>query len=1051
MRLSTIRCLKNRSQGRLPFNIMNRTNIIGFSLFLLYSLLTGHIHAHAQSGIVADKNFLGEIKARSIGPATMSGRISALDAVQQNPGIIYVGAASGGIWKSENGGTTFKPVFDDYNPSAGAITIDQFRPDTVWVGTGETWVRNSVSVGDGVYKTTDGGKSWKNMGLQNTERISKIVIHPGNPDHVYVAALGTLWSSNNDRGVYKTEDGGKSWKKLLFIDENTGCSDLAADPRNPDILYAGMWSFRRYPWKFHSGGTTGGLFKSTDGGKNWVKLKNNLPTGETGRISVVTSPVIPGMLWALIESKKTALYRSLDSGETWTLMNDSPTIGERPFYFSLLVPDTRDSNRIYKPGFSLNVSDDGGKTFQNPFISGGNFHSDVHTLWISGADNQLLYLGTDGGLYISRDKGKHWNFCRNLPISQFYHARTDDASPYHIYGGLQDNGSWTGPSQSPGGINYSDWENVGYGDGFNVISDNSDGNIIYWQYQGGEIRKMYRDSREIKDIKPFPDSGTEKLRFNWNTPLYQSKSGSLYVGSQFLFTSDDQGETWKRISGDLTTNDLSKQNQEETGGLTIDNSSAENHCTLTAISESPLDPGIIWAGTDDGNLQVTGNSGINWTNTIRNIPGLPANTWCSSVTAGYHDKNTAYATFDGHRTGDMGVYVYKTPDLGQTWISLADTSIQGFCHYVLQDRINPDLLFLGTESGLFISLDAGDHWARFTGNFPRVPVHELYFQDRENDLIIATHGRGIYIIDDITPLQNLTTDMLKEEVVFLPTRPFVIKPTSGIQSFNGDDEFVGSNPSSAVNITYYLHKRHILGDIYLEVYNSNGTLVKKLPAGTRKGINRVQWNMVMKPPKVPASVQLLGQAMSGPSYPPGEYTVRMVKGDKSYTGKLQVVFDPESRHSVADREIRQNTLMKAYQLLEELAFSSRQLTDISIQSAEILRHPVSKKLKTDILKISGQSEKMLKELSPSRVGGITGEERFRERLADIYGGVMGYAGKPTHSQLERLAVLEAKVNDFVEKSGKMVATCTEGFNPALNKSGMTPFRFVSREDFFKDK
>lgn len=1017
---------------------------------LAISLLMISSHLFGQTSPVFDKNTLGELKARQIGPATMSGRISCLDAVNRDPNILYVGAASGGLWKSTNGGTTFKPVFDEHNPSIGAITIDQNHPDTIWVGTGETWVRNSVSVGDGIYKTLDGGKTWKNLGLERTERISKILINPDNPDHVYVAALGTLWAPNQDRGVFKTEDGGKTWIKLLFIDENTGCSDLAIDFENPDILYAGMWNFRRKPYQFHSGGESGGLFKSADGGKTWSKITNDLPKGVVGRVSVVVSPVNPNLVWTLIESANTALFRSNDQGKTWKMMNDSKVVSERPFYFSLLIPDPVDTNRLYKPGYTLNMSDDGGKTFTFPFVTGGNFHSDVHALWIAPLDNRILYLGTDGGLYISRDRGKHWSFCRNLPISQFYHAQPDDGNPYRIYGGLQDNGSWFGPSRSPGGINYSDWDNVGYGDGFNMFRDQTDKNVAYWQYQGGEIKRTYLDNRETKDIKPFPEKGTDKLRFNWNTPLYQGKSGHLFVGSQFLYRSKNKGDTWDRISNDLTSNDPLKLKQEETGGLTIDNSSAENHCTIFTISESPVNAGIIWAGTDDGNLQVSLNDGKTWENTSVNAPGLPSGTWCSSVFCSYFDQSTAFATFDGHRTGDMSVYVYKTLDYGKSWIPLADTNISGFCHYIRQDMVNPDLLFLGTESGLFVSLNAGKNWIRFSGNFPKVPVNEISYQEREHDLIIATHGRGIMIIDDITPLQNLRLQSLNDEVVFLPSRPYIIRSGGGIQSYNGDDEFAGPNPSEVVNITYYLKKRHLIGDMYLEIYDHTGKLIKKLPAGTRKGINRIQWNMIMKPPKVPTSVQILGQAFSGPSYPAGDYEVRIVKGDKVFKGNIQVIFDPDSRHSVADREIRHKTVMKSYNLLEELAFCSSQLKDVVIQSNKILSSPLMKKMKMEIESISKKADQLLKELSPSREGDITGEERFREKLAAIYGGVMSFSGKPTDSQIERLSDLQLQVEAFINRTEEIVNRCNSEFNPKLEKSGIQKYTFVSRDEFFKE-
>ena len=567
-----------------------------FNIFMLMCLLCA-FPAFSQNKTVPDKYTFGAIEARQIGPATMSGRISAIDAVNADPRIAYIGAASGGLWKTKNAGTTVKPVFDEYNQSIGAICIDQKSPDTVWVGTGETWVRNSVSAGDGIYRTVDGGEKWEKKGLENTERIAKIIIHPDNPNIVFVAVLGNLWNPSSERGVYKTTDGGNSWEKILFIDENTGCSDLAIDFENPDILYAGMWQFRRSPDFFNSGGPGSGLYQSTDGGKTWVRKTNDLPSGKLGRIALTVSPADKSTVWALIESEKSALYRSKDKGETWTMMNDEQVSGERPFYFSLIVADPVDTNRIYKPGYTLNVSDDGGKKFTYPFAGGGNVHSDLHALWISPADNRFLYLGTDGGVYLSHDKGNTWKFMRNLPVSQFYRVAVDDQKPYFVYGGLQDNGSWMGPSANAGGITFSDWENVGYGDGFKDVPDPGDTDLLYWQYQGGNVKRFYRKSREVKDIQPLKDEKSEDLRFNWNTPLVFSHDGKrMYTGAQYLFMTTDKGDSWTRISDDLTTDNPSKQRQAESGGLTIDNTTAENHCTIYSIAESPLNNQIIWVG-----------------------------------------------------------------------------------------------------------------------------------------------------------------------------------------------------------------------------------------------------------------------------------------------------------------------------------------------------------------------------------------------------------------------------------------------------------------------
>ena len=545
----------------------------------------------------------------------------------------------------------------------------------------------------------------------------------------------------------------------------------------------------------------------------------NLLLGELGRIAVAYSPVNSNIIYALIESKKTGLYRSIDGGKSWELKSTSQIVADRPFYFSLIIPDPIDTNKIYKPGFYLHVSDDGGYSFTSPFVEGGNVHSDLHALWINPKNNSNMYLGTDGGLYISYDRGSTWVHAQNLPLSQFYHVSVDKEKPYNVYGGLQDNGSWVGPSESVGGITNCDWKSVGYGDGFNVIPDPTDRNIIYWQYQGGNLMRFYKNTLEIKEIKPFTDNPDEKLRFNWDTPIYFSPTndGVMYVGAQYLFRTTNRGDFWQKISPDITTNDPDKQRQEESGGLTIDNSTAENHCTIYTISESPKNSKIIWAGTDDGNLQVTENDGNYWTDVTANIPGLPKNTWCAKVQASNHNDRTAYVVFDGHRNGDKKVYVYKTTDLGKTWTSLATENIETFARTITEDFVNPDLLFLGTEYGLYISIDGGKEWVRFEGKVPKVPIYEMVIHPTENDLVIATHGRGILIIDNITPLRQLTQEVLSSEIAVFLSEPYTITNPKFTMGLSGDQGFWGSNPSSSAIISYYMQKRHVFGDMSVEI------------------------------------------------------------------------------------------------------------------------------------------------------------------------------------------------------------------------------------------
>ncbi len=1014
-------------------------------LFLIVSLISSI--GFGQTKI--DKNSFGDLRARNLGPAVMGGRIAAIDAVNNDPRIVYLGTAGGGIWKSENEGTTFKPLFDKNIQAIGAITIDQHHPDTIWVGTGEPWTRNSTSVGNGIYVSYDGGENWKFKGLDSTERIAGIVIDPNDSATVYVAALGPLWSEGSQRGLFKTTDGGNSWKKILYVDKNTGCSSFAINPENPDIMYAGFWDFRRHPWDFISGGPGSSFFTTTDGGKTWNNIEEGLPEKPWGRVFVDVSPADPNVVYLLIEAKKTSLYRSEDMGKSWKLMNNnSGDVGERPFYFGFFVPDPVDTNTIYKPGFALQVSDDGGKKFMGPSVKGGSFHSDVHALWINPHDNNMMYLGTDGGAYLTQDRAATWKFFRNLPVSQFYHVSVDNEKPYNVFGGLQDNGSWIGPSQSPGGIGNNDWDNIGYGDGFNVLRDPDDNNIMYWQYQGGNVKRMFLDTREFKDIKPFTDDGT-KLRFGWNTPLViGSKSKALYTGSQYLYRSVDKGDSWQKISPDLTTNDPAKQQQEKTGGLTIDNSAAENHCTIFTISESPLDKNIIWVGTDDGNLQVTQNGGKSWNNVTANIDSVPPTTWVSYVEASSHNKATAYVTFDGHRYGDRHAYVYKTTDFGKTWTKLADKNIESYCHVIKEDLTNPNLLFLGTEAGLYLSIDGGKVWSRFTGNLPKVSVRDMVFQPRENDLILATHGRGIYIIDDLTPLQNLTLDKINEKLVWLGSKPYKLGFTGMSQEFNGNNGFTASNPPNTVMINYYMKKRHVFGEMHIEVYNSNGEMIKRLPAGKRKGINRVAWNMSMKPPKVPASVQIMGAVFQGPEYPPGEYLVKVIKNKDTIQGTVSVEYDNNPHHSTADRDLRQQTVMEAYNMLQDLAYLDLQLREIKKQ-AEKLAKQTKGKLNKKLLALAANTEATRKEIVATKEGRITGEKRLREKIGELYGGVISYLGKPTDSQLSGIKELQKEMNPYLADMEDITHNQIPALNKKLLKEGLPGFSLTDKETFLK--
>jgi photosystem II stability/assembly factor-like uncharacterized protein len=1014
-------------------------------------ILAGLAVAPAFAAAKFDSNTFGSMRARSIGPATMGGRIASLDAMWVDGKLtIYVGAATGGVWKSTNGGTTFKPVFDEHTQSIGAVTIDRSNADVVWVGTGESWTRNSVSIGDGVYRTEDGGDNWKHLGLADSERINEIIVHPEDSDTAWVCATGHLWDANEERGVFKTTDGGATWNKVLYVDADTGCSDIDIDPQEPDMLYASMWQFRRYPWFFESGGPGSGLYRSADGGETWEELTEGLPEGELGRIAVAVAPSRPNVVYATVESEKTGMYRSDDLGKTWRWTGTSGSVEGRPFYFSLLIVDPKDHNRVYKPAGGLGFSEDGGKTFGG---LGGGTHGDHHALWVDPENPMRMLLGTDGGLYTTDDRGVNWIFRQSLPLSQFYQVSYDMDRPYNVYGGLQDNGTWTGPTATPSGVQNKHWNNIGFGDGFHAYVEKSDPDIVYTEWQGGRVERRRKSTGETKSIAPLPGPDDPKFRFNWNTALHVSptRDDTVYVGAQFLFRSRDRGETWDRISPDLTTDDPEKQNQIESGGLTPDNSTAENHCSIYTIAESPLDENVIWVGTDDGNVQVTRDGGQSWTNVTGNFDGVPPNTWVTEVEASRHEKGTAYVTLDGHRTGDRATYVYKTTDFGATWTSLVTEDIEGYALVIREDPVEPDLLFLGTEFGLFVSIDGGARWARFKNELPKVGVRDIRIHRREHDLILGTHGRGIFIIDDITPLRQLNDEVMGAKVALLDSRPGVITIPAGVQEFPGDDEFVGSNPFGSARIAYHLAKRHMFGDLKIEVYDSEGNLITSVPGGKRRGINRVVWSMRLKPPKVPPAMSLVPQLFSffGPSVAEGAYTYKLIKGKETFEGTIDVVFDPRADYSAEDRAEQDRTVLQAYDLVERLTFlvdSVIAVRDGAKERAEGLGE--KDKLAKALGEFADGMDAFRKTLVATRKGGfLAGEEQVRERVTWLYGSINGYEGRPTRSQIDYLETLTGEVADAEKRYEELLAADLDKLNGQLERKKLEPLARLTREEW----
>lgn len=985
------------------------------NIFFAFAFSIGFLpfNLDAQTTEVINANDLfGDLSVRHIGPALMSGRINDMETHPTNPRIIYTGTAGGGVWKSNDAGTTFNPIFDDYCQSIGAIALDPSDPDNIiYVGTGETWPRNSVSIGDGLYKSKDGGANWEKIGFEKSERIANIIVNPKNSNEIYVAVLGALWSDSEERGVYKTTDGGSTWEKVLFVNQKTGAADLAMDPTNPNILYASMWEFRRTAWSFESGGDFSALYKTTDAGKTWNKIHNGFPKGQLGRLAIAVAPSSPNILYTIIEAEedlRKGLYRSDDAGESWKQLNNDFGITVRPFYFSKIVVDPKNPDVVIKAGLSGSISRDGGKTFK----SLGNMHSDIHDMVFDINDSDRLYVGTDGGVYRSWNGGTTMEIVENLPLSQFYYVSVDDAEPYNVYGGLQDNGCWYGPSAASGGIGAREWNSVGGGDGFRVIRHPTK-NIIYSEMQGAENVWRYDvDNKLIKTIQPLPVKGYPKLRFNWNTPIAISAHAPdrFYIGSQFLHKSEDMGNTWTIISPDLTTNDKSKQEQANSGGLSADNSGAENHTTIFTIAESPLDENVIWVGTDDGNVQLTTDGGKTWTNTSAEIEGLPKNTWAYHIEASSFDKRSAYVVFEGHTTGDFKPYAYKTSDYGKTWKNIITNEIVGFARNIQEDYVNPNLLFLGTELGLYITLDGGLSWTKFTKNVPSVAVHYIELHKKTNDLILATHGRGIIIIDDISPLREITPEVLNETLHFFKSKPTVMKDQSGFGgSFGTETQFIGQNPSSAAQIKYLLPKRHTFGKMTLEIQDMDGNVISTLGAGKSKGINIVNWSYSIKQPKVAKGKTFSFGGFTSPRVKAGKYKAVIIKGKDVFEHVFEVVYDEHAGLTAADRDLKQSTTMKMYNMIQDLAYMVYQLDAILEANAD------NKKIAAPL---NSLKETLVITTGDNYVG--SAEPQLREKMTDLFAKIAGSYDKPTSNELDNLLIIEERFEKAKTDFAKLI-------------------------------
>ncbi|WP_422359063.1 WD40/YVTN/BNR-like repeat-containing protein [Reichenbachiella sp.] len=864
------------------------------------------------------------MKIRNIGPAGMSGRVTAIDAVHTDPDIIYIGTASGGVWRSEGGGVTWSPVFEkEAVASVGALAIDQSNPDVIWIGTGEGNPRNSATSGAGVYRTLDGGVSWQLMGLEGTRNIHRVIIDPRNSDVVYVGAQGSAWGESKDRGVYKTVDGGKTWRKILYTNSKTGIGELIMDPNNPNKLFAAMWEFRRWPWFFKSGGEGSALHVTYDGGESWKKITSDdgMPKGELGRMGLAISKSNSKIVYALVESKKNALYKSEDGGVKWKKVQDKQ-VGGRPFYYAEIAADPLNENRLYNIYSEVGLSEDGGKTFST--LLGWNptrVHGDYHAIWVHPTDPSLVIIGNDGGLAISRDRAKTFRFVENLPVGQFYHISTDNQVPYNIYGGMQDNGSWIGPSNSlrNGGIRNSYWDEIAFGDGFDVVPDRSNPRYAFGMWQGGNVLYIDLETGESQYIKPVHPEG-KNLRFNWNAAIAQDPINPdvIYYGSQYVHKSIDKGQNWSIISPDLTTNDAAKQKSNESGGLTMDASGAENFTTILAISPSPVDDQVIWVSTDDGNIQLTQDGGDTWTKLNSRIKGLKSGAWMPQVKASKYNAGEAVLVVNDYRRDDWTPWLYRTKDYGKSWERLIDEQdVSGYVLSFVQDPVEPNLMFAGTEFGLYVSFNAGQSWNQWKEGYPTVSTYDLDIQEEFGDLVIGTFGRSIWVLDDIRPLRDLAkqgSSLLDKNLYVYEAADAYLwsrKEAAGTR-FQGDAIYKGDDKANGALLTYSLKKTSkqdttIKSDtVWVKVFDAANNEIRKAYTIGKQGMNRYNWDMCQKGYRSTsmAKPEKEIQDVSGRWVLPGEYNVQFKFGNDSMMTSVTIKKDP--RIDIAEAMMTKN-------------------------------------------------------------------------------------------------------------------------------------------------
>ncbi len=1029
-----------------------RISLVIFFIMIMAS--PGQTWAQGKSRPAPDyAEIIKTLKMRNIGPAIMGGRTVDFAVVENNTAIIYAAVGPSGVFKSENSGVTWTPVFDRENSvSVGAVAVSQSHPDIVWVGTGEGTSRNSSGIGDGVYKSEDGGRTWKNMGLKNTQHISQILIHPANPEVVYIGALGHLWGANEERGVFKTTDGGKTWQKVLYVNPDTGISDMAMDPSNPRVLYAGAWDHRRKPYHFRSGGPGSALYKTTDAGETWHKIHKGLPPGEYGRWGIDICRTKPSIVYTLVECKNSGVFRSDDKGETWKRMSSWQTYDQvnfRPFYYSKITVDPNNDLIVYVYSGSSYVSLDGGKTFER--ISGGT-HPDHHMMWVDPHNSLHLIDGNDGGIDISYDGAKTWHSVKTNAWSEIYQVGYDFRSPYYVYVGLQDNGSWGAPVNSldPMGIMNFHWYAIGGGDGFYIQVGPEDYTTVYRNAHMGGISRFDVETGDSQDIKPVAPLDEPPYRFNWNSPILLSPHDSkvVYFGGNYLFKTTDRGKSWERLGPDLSTNDPEKQ--KDSGGITPDNTGAEIHCTVFTIAESPVKEGLIWVGTDDGLVQLSQDGGKTWTNVTANIKWLPQESWVTRIEASHFSEGTAYATFDRHRMDDNKPYLFKTEDYGKTWKPMHGSLPEvGYLHVVREDPVNQNLLYVGSEFGLFMSFDGGRRWMAYKNSFPTIAVRDIQIHPREMDLLVGTHGRGLWVLDDITPIQNLTPDVLASDFKLFKIRDAFLYSYKGNSMYSGPHPFQGPNPPAGAMISYYLNNKPGPKDkITLTVKNAAGQTVTSLRAAKNKGLNRVIWSLRMADQSgESAGRSRFRRFAGGPYVLPGEYRVELELSGTKQAETL--VVKPFEKHSftLEERKLNQTyvqeigaLVQKGNALIQSMADLGEELKSVTrrAQTAGIKDERLSTKLKD----IRGKVDRIQKAYSRS-VEGRTGYKRpvlvalrggtLPEQISRLRYSIMSYQGAPTQTQIDQFKNIKQTMLPLLDIAEMLKTKDIPELNALLNE------------------